>query len=257
VLAAIREAPAVALQAPAVALQVPAERPGTQGQVAQAEAALAEFRVAKIRHSIGYRLHFDPVHGELRRLVRTGEFGPFLKLKGEFAFWMGTPQWRAEHALAGGGPLMDLGIYVIQEACMAAGAAPVAVTARERPKQRPEFFRDVEESLDWTMEFADGARGICYTSYNDSGDRFRAEAKAGWFEIGPAFGYRGLKASTSRGRLPSARFNQQAAQMDDFARCITENQPTVVPGEMGLRDMKIIEAIYRAAATGRRIEVVA
>jgi glucose-fructose oxidoreductase len=230
------------------------EKPFT-ATVAQAAEALSAFRAAGIRHSIGYRLHFDPLHEELRRLARTKELGPFLKMKGEFAFVMGPPQWRAQKALAGGGPLMDLGIYVLQEACMAAGAAPVAVTARELPKRRPEFFRDVEESLEWTMEFADGARSTCYTSYNDSRDHFRAEAKDGWFELGPAYGYRGLKAATNRGRLKSAPFNQQAAQMDDFARCIMENRPTRVPGELGLRDMKIIEAIYQAAATGKRVVI--
>ncbi len=230
------------------------EKPFT-ATVTQAETALAAFRAAGIRHSIGYRLHFDPLHEELRRLARTREFGPFRQLAGEFAFVMGNPQWRAEHALAGGGPLMDLGVYLIQESCMAAGAAPVAVTARELPKRRPEFFRDVEEGIEWKMEFADGARGACSTSYNDSHDHFRAEAKAGWYEVGPAFGYRGLKAATSRGPVKAAPLNQQAAQMDDFAQCIRENRPSRVPGEMGLRDMKIIEAIYQSAATGRRVAV--
>jgi predicted dehydrogenase len=46
---------------------------------------------------------------------------------------------------------------------------------------------------------------------------------------------------------------QQARQMDDFADCILNNKPTRVPGEMGLRDMQIIEAIYRAAETGQKV----
>jgi glucose-fructose oxidoreductase len=224
--------------------------------VADCDAIIAACRQAGVKLSIGYRLHFDPFHEELRRLVRTKEFGPFLKLAGGFAFVMGTPQWRAEKKLAGGGPLMDLGVYVIQESCMAAGAAPVAVTARELPKQRPEFFRDVEESLEWTMEFADGARSECYTSYNDNRNDFRAEAKGGWFEIGPAYSYRGLRAATSRGPVSvKAPASQQALQIDDFALCVRDNLPTRVPGEMGRRDMVIVEAIYQAAATGRRVEV--
>src|SRR5438309_2103215 len=140
---------------------------------------------------------------------------------------------------------MDLGIYVIQESCMAAGAEPVAVTARERPKQRPEFFRDVEESIEWTLEFADGARSECYTSYNDGRNDFRAEAAGGWFEAKPAFNYSGLAGATSRGPL---RFdppvNQQARQMDDFAQCILTGRATPVPGGMGRRDLRIITAIY-------------
>ena len=112
--------------------------------VADCDAIIAACRAAGVKLSIGYRLHFDPFHEELRRLVRTQEFGPFMKMDGGFGFTMSRPQWRAEKKLAGGGPLMDLGVYVIQETFMAAGAAPVAITARELPKKRPEFFRDVE-----------------------------------------------------------------------------------------------------------------
>jgi glucose-fructose oxidoreductase len=225
--------------------------------VAECDAIIAACAAAKVRLSIGYRLHFDPYHEELRRLVRTGEFGPFLKMGGAFAFRMGSLQWRADKKLAGGGPLMDLGIYVIQESCMAAGATPVAVTARERPKARPDFFRDVEESIEWTLEFANGARSECLTSYNEGGNRFRAEAAGGWFEVNPAFNYGGLAGATSRGPL---RFdppvNQQARQMDDFAQCILTGRATPVPGEMGRRDMCIVTAIYEsAAAGGRRVEI--
>jgi glucose-fructose oxidoreductase len=225
--------------------------------VADCDAIIAACRAAGVKLSIGYRLHFDPFHEELRRLVRTKEFGPFKKMSGGFAFTMDQPQWRAERKLAGGGPLMDLGIYVIQESCMAAGMVPVAVTARELPKKRPEFFRDVEESLEWTMEFADGARSQCYTSYNDDRNDFRAEAKGGWFEIEPAYGYRGLKAATSRGPVAVAPpASQQALQIDDFARCVRDGRESRVPGEMGRRDMVIVEAIYASArAGGRRTEV--
>jgi glucose-fructose oxidoreductase len=224
--------------------------------VAECDAILAACAAAKMRLSIGYRLHFDPYHEELRRLVRTREFGAFQRMSGGFAFRMATAQWRATKTLAGGGPLMDLGIYVIQECCMAAGAAPVAVTARERPKLRPEFFRDVEEGIEWTLEFADGARSECFTSYNDGRNDFRAEAAGGWLELRPAFSYRSLQGATSRGAL---RFeppvNQQARQMDDFAQCVLTGRATPVPGEMGRRDLSIIEAIYESAAHCRRVEI--
>src|SRR4051812_3059164 len=124
--------------------------------VAECDAIIAACKDAGVRLSVGYRVHFDPFHEELRRLARTKEFGPFMKMSGKFAFRMGSPQWRAEKKLAGGGPTMDLGVYLIQESCMGANAAPVAVTARELPKKRPEFFKDVEESIEWTLEFPGG-----------------------------------------------------------------------------------------------------
>jgi glucose-fructose oxidoreductase len=219
--------------------------------VADCDAILAACAAAKVRLSLGYRLHFDPYHEVLRQLVRTGEFGPFRQMRGGFAFQMGSSQWRATKPLAGGGPLMDLGVYVIQECCMAAGAAPVAVTAREIPKKRPEFFRDVEEGIGWTMEFPGGLKGECFTSYNDSRNDFRAEAERGWFEMKPAYSYRNLRGATSRGPLNfEPPVNQQARQMDDFAQCILTGRASPVPGEMGRRDMAIIEAIYASAAAG-------
>jgi glucose-fructose oxidoreductase len=226
--------------------------------VAECDAILAACRAAGVRLGMGYRLHYDPFHEELRRLVRTQEFGPFLKMDGGFAFTMGRAQWRAQKKLAGGGPLMDLGVYVIQESFMAAGEAPaVALTARELPKARPEFFVDVEESIEWTLEFANGAKGAGYTSYNSNRNDFRAEAAGGWYQVGPAYSYRGLKAATSRGPVtvtPPA--SQQALQMDAFARHVRDGAPNLVPGEMGRRDMVVVEAIYAsAAAGGKRVEL--
>jgi glucose-fructose oxidoreductase len=212
--------------------------------VAECDAIMAACTKAGVRLGIGYRLHYDPFHEELRRLVRTQEFGPFLKMSGGFGFTMTRPQWRAQKQLAGGGPLMDLGVYVIQETFMAAGDVPaVAITARELPKARPEFFVDVEETIEWTMEFANGARGEGYTSYNGNRNDFRAEAKDGWFEVGPAYSYRSLKAATSRGPVsvtPPA--SQQALQMDAFAQDVMLKRPSLVPGEMGRRDMVVVEA---------------
>lgn len=226
--------------------------------VVECDAMLAACRVNNVKLSIGYRLQFEPHYDELKRLAREFDWGVFTRMSGGFSFVMKEPQWRAERKLAGGGPLMDLGIYPVQAACMAAGgAAPVAVMASELPKQRPEFFRDVEEGIKWTMEFAGGARGDFATSYNDVLNKFRAEAAKGWIELNPAYSYTGVQTVTHAGPLiivvpPS----QQAVQTDDFARCVRDDQPTRVPGEMGRRDMMIIEAIYASAAQGgKRVEV--
>ena len=222
--------------------------------VAECDAVLAACKVANVRHSIGYRLFWDPYHTELRRLAREEDFGGFKQLKGDRAFVMRTWRWRADKKLAGGGPLMDLGVYLIQGACMAKqGVAPAFVTARELPKTRPEISRDTEETLQWTMEWPDGAVAELTTSYQQNYDHFRAEAPKGWIDFKEqAFGYKVGAVETSRGPLNYPAPNQQALQMDDFAQCIQTGRATPVPGEMGRRDLAIIEAIYRAAASGRR-----
>jgi glucose-fructose oxidoreductase len=222
--------------------------------VAECDAVLAACKAAKVRHSIGYRLFWDPYHAELRRLAREEEFGPFKTMKGDRGFVMSTWRWRADKKLAGGGPLMDLGIYLIQGACMAKnGVAPAFVTAHELPKTRPDISRDTEETLQWTMEWPDGAVAEFSTSYQQNFDHFRAEAPKGWIDFQEhAFGYKVGTVETSRGTLHYPGPYQQALQMDDFAQCIQTGRATPVPGEMGRRDLTIIEAIYRASASGRR-----
>jgi glucose-fructose oxidoreductase len=177
-------------------------------------------------------------------------------MEGGFGFRLGSRAWRVDKKLAGGGPLPDVGTYVIQEACRARlEEAPVAVTAREGPKDRPDLFNEVEEEISWTMEFAGGAACEGTASYGRNVNRFRAEAPRGWVEIKPAFSYRGIAGTTSRGPMRFPSVNQQARQMDDFADCILTGRQTPVPGEMGRRDIAIIAAIYEAAATGKRVEI--
>jgi glucose-fructose oxidoreductase len=227
--------------------------------VADCTAIIATCRTRKVKLSMGYRVHFDPLHRELKRVAQAKEFGGIVKMTGANGFRMGRKVWRADKALAGGGPLMDMGIYCVNEACLVMGeAAPIAVTAKEHPKTRPEIFSDVEEGLDWTMEFANGAKGEFMTSYNRNDGQFRVEAEQGWIDFNPAFQYGGLKVTTSKGPwdIQGVR-SQQALQMDDFAICVRDNKDSIVPGEMGRRDMAIVEAIYKsAAAGGKRTEVI-
>ncbi|HEY1108082.1 MAG TPA: Gfo/Idh/MocA family oxidoreductase [Opitutaceae bacterium] len=234
--------------------------------VADCDAMLRACKEAGVRLAVGYRLHYEPQHQEMMRLARDKDFGPFTKMQGGLAFPINRRVWRVEKAMAGGGPLMDIGIYCLQAACMAAdtsGAnhptfAPVAVTAREHPKKRPEFFIDVEETIEWVMEFANGAKAHLITSYNAGMDQFRAESEKGnWIEFKPGFGYGGFKVATNKGPLGiTPPQSQQALQLDAMALALRENKPLPSPGEMGRRDMVIIEAIYRSAAEGgKRIEI--
>lgn len=226
--------------------------------VEECDAIIKACKDAGVRLGMGYRLHYEPSHMELKRLAKTGEFGPFTKMDGGFSFILSSQQWRIERELSGGGPLMDLGVYVIQSHFMAAGdVMPVAVTARELPKEKPEFFNEVEETIEWTMEFADGTQATGKTSYNQGRNDFRADAERGWYQIDTAFGYQGQKAQSHLGPLEfAAPVSQQALQMDAFARHVSDGAPNLVPGEMGRRDMVVVEAIYAsAAADGKRMDL--
>ena len=71
----------------------------------------------------------------------------------------------------------------------------------------------------------------------------------------PAYSYSGLAGATSRGPLAFPAIDQFAAEIDDFALCILEGRESIVAGEEGLRDLKLMMAIYEAARTGRTVKV--
>jgi glucose-fructose oxidoreductase len=217
---------------------------------ADCDAMIAACEEANVRLSVGYRLHFDPNHFELDRLARERDFGALTRLSGEHSWAFKQRAWRIEKSLSGGGPLMDVGIYVIQAACRAAMALPVAVTARELPKTNPSLFNEVEETIEWTMEFPGGATCIASSSYARNNNLFLAEGAKGWIRLDPAYGYRGIVAITSRGPISHPEAPQQALQMDDFASCILTGRKPPVAGELGRDHMAVVDAIYRSAATG-------
>lgn len=206
--------------------------------------------------SIGYRLHFDPYNLEMARLGKQKVYGEIKKISSTFSFVAQKGIWRLDKKLAGGGPLMDLGVYCMQGVMYTTGMEPVAVTAQSPEVSDKEKFLGVEETLSWQMHMPNGLVAECRTSYSERGNILRAEAERGSFELQPAFNYSGLKGSTSDGKkFEYPALSQQAKQMDAFALAVKNKQQSIVPGEMGRRDVKIIEAIYEAMRTGKKILV--
>lgn len=205
--------------------------------------------------SVGYRLHFEPHNKEIMRIGRNEVFGPVVKMDGAFGFPIGSmDQWRVDKELAGGGPLMDVGIYVVQASIYTMGKLPVSVTARDETRN-PEKFGDIEGTIRWELKFPEDVILYGSSSYEFGEHHFRGEAENGYFELSTAFSYSGIEGETSDGPLDFPQVNQQALQMDDFARCIIEDEETIVPGEMGKRDVRILYAIYEAAETGEEVNL--
>jgi len=205
---------------------------------------------------IGYRCQFEPHHQHCMKLARDETFGKIRGIEANFGFKIGDPkQWRLRKDLAGGGPLMDVGIYALQACRYLTGGEPIRVTATET-KTDPVKFAEVEESLSWTMEMPHGIIASCSTTYNFNGmNNFRAFGDDGYFGLDPAYSYEGIKGTSSRGPIEFPQVDHFAAELDDFAQCIREGRATRVPGEEGLKDLLVIEAIYAAARTGTRVAV--
>ena len=219
---------------------------------------IAACRAAGRQLSIGYRLRFDPFHQEAIRIARENVFGTIKLVEASFGFNMrDSTTWRFKLKEGGGGALMDLGVYCVEAARYLTGENPTRVTAQAYTFEK-ERFTEVPEMYCFQMEFPRGAVSSHTVSYSSYVDRLYAvAAKAGggggWLELEPAFlgGPNAPIGRTSEGPMKISRINQTTAQMDDFARCILDNRPTRVPGEEGLADMIVIDAIKAAARAGK------
>jgi predicted dehydrogenase len=224
--------------------------------VTECEEMIAACKKAGKKLSIGYRLHFEPYNKEMMRLGQQKIYGKILQIDCANGFtYGGDPNaWRLKKAMAGGGGLMDMGVYAIQGARYTTGEEPLYVMAREE-KTRPELFKEVDETIYFELEFPSGcvAKGI--SSYNMNLNHLKVKAEQGEFELSQAYRYGGMEGKTPEGPMNFPQINQQATQMDDFANCIVQNKNTIVPGEMGMQDIKIVEAIYRSIASGKREKI--
>jgi predicted dehydrogenase len=205
---------------------------------------------------IAYRCQFEPHHLECIRMAREQEFGRLRLIDAHFSNNMEPGGWRLKRALAGGGPLMDLGIYALQATRYLTGEEPIWISATTTQGD-PARFSEVEESVLWQAKFPSGAMSHCSSSYNAAPTGyFRAIAEHGWFGLDPAFNYGGIQGLRSDGKpIDEPATDQFALEMDDFAQCILEKRPTKVSGEEGIRDVSIMMAIYESARTGKAIDL--
>lgn len=214
---------------------------------------------ANVKLLIGYRMHFEPKTLEVIRMRKADEFGKIIFFQGQSGWRIGNPnQWRLNKNLAGGGALMDIGIYSINGARYMVGEEPIWITAQETKTDPIKFKDGVDETIQFQMGFPSGAVASCLSTYAVSHlDRFFLNGVDGFAEMQPSTGYGPIKGRTHKGELVATHVTHQTVQMDEMAGVILENKQPIVPvdGEEGLKDMKIIDAIYSAIKTGGRIDL--
>ena len=218
-------------------------------------------KAAKVHLGIGYRCQFEPHHQECIRIAREEQFGKLYHIDAGFGFPIADypvgdlRRWRLEHELAGGGALMDVGIYALQACRYLTGAEPNSVMAREI-KTDPVKFAEVDETILWSMDFPNGVSANCSTTYQFGGiNRFVATAEKGQFGLEPAYSYGGIQGFAGDRPIDQPNVDQFAREMDAFAEAIQQDRRSQVAGEEGLRDQLVIEAIYESVRTGRRVDV--
>jgi len=230
---------------------------------AECMSMIAACKAANRKLMIGYRCHFEPFNVEAMRLARAGAAGKIRYVRSEHGFVQRDPsKWRLKMALAGGGSLMDMGIYSLQAARYMTGEEPIAVQAIESTDRSDPRFHEVEDQIDWQLKFPSGAVAACKSMYSAAQNHIICMGDTGRIELEPATRYDGNHMWTGRdGREkeitppPGPAKTQFAGQLDHLVECIASGREPIVSGEEGLRDMRIIEAIYRSAREGRTIQL--
>lgn len=214
---------------------------------------------ANVKLLVGYRMHFEPKTLEIIRMRNAGEMGKVLFFQGLCGFRIGDPkQWRLNRQLAGGGSMMDIGIYAINGSRYMIGEDPVWVTAQETKTNFEKFKEGVDETIQFQLGFPGGAVASCLSTYSMNNlDRFFLNAENGFGELQPSTGYGPIKGRTNKGELTHPHVTHQTVQMDEMAAIILEGKQPLVPvdGEEGVKDLKIIDAIYKAIKTGKKVNL--
>ncbi len=213
---------------------------------------------------IAYRCHFEPHNLLAMDLMAQKALGPLRLIRSDQEYRMRpvTPaqNWRLSRALAGGGPLEDFGLYGLQAALYLAQEMPEAVTASGfRPAGDPRFT-EVFAHVGTQLRFPSGAIAQLSTSYDSSGaNTIEVRGATGALTMDPAIGYSGHKmrlrqaGQASRDLTPGDPDVQFWRQVDHFVDAIRDGTRIKTPGEMGLRDVRLMEAIYASVASGRTI----
>jgi predicted dehydrogenase len=212
---------------------------------------------AGVQLLIGYRMHFEAKTLEIIRQRNAGDFGKILFFQGLSGFRIGDPgQWRLSKSLAGGGAMMDIGIYSVNGARYMMGEDPLWVTAQETKTDPVKFKDGVDETITFQLGFPGGAIASCLSTYSMNNlDKFFLNGDRGFAELQPATGYGPIQGRTSKGDLTAPHITHQTVQMDEMAAILLDGKKPVVPvdGTEGYKDMVIVDAIYEAVKTGQRV----
>jgi len=210
----------------------------------------------KVKLTIGYRMQHEPNTRTIIEWAKTKPYGKIKTVRAEIGYHVANPEktWRLNSKL-GGGTMYDLGVYALNAARYTTGEEPISVLAKQLTT-RPKIFTETDETTHFTLEFPSGAKAFGKTSVGKSMHELYADCENGWYTLAPFSMYNGVKGKSSDGTLLNIPIqNQQAQQMDDDALAILNNTAIMVPGEEGMKDIRIVEAIYKSAKTGTIIKL--
>ncbi|MGI4875105.1 MAG: Gfo/Idh/MocA family protein [Janthinobacterium lividum] len=235
--------------------------------VKECEEMIAACKQAGRKLMIAYRIQYEPLNRMAQKLVRDKTYGPTKLIQMmNCQNQAHDQQWRHKKALAGGGSLPDVGLYCLNTTRFLLGEEPTEVSAQIYTTPGDDRFKEVEENVSFTLRFPSGVLAQCMTGYGSFNNKsYAVHAETGTIKMDPAFPYKGLKQERVHApdgkqltEQPSNPDKQQfALEMDHMAECVRQNKQPYTPGEEGLQDQRIMEAIYQSARENRPVKLAA
>jgi predicted dehydrogenase len=210
-----------------------------------------------------YRKYFEPSALFLKKLIQNGKLGKIDVITTSFSELHVAGKsiaWLLDSKVAGGGPLMDLGVYCVNTSRWLVDEDPVEASAYAWKKDA-ERFRDVEEGISFRLQFASGIVMEGTSTYSSIISSFVfVQGTKGWACLAPAFPFDEERRLTGKigGKWFEKKFqvvDEFAPELDAFAEAIRTKKSVAPDGWQGHRDMCILQAIYASAGNGKPVSV--
>jgi xylose dehydrogenase (NAD/NADP) len=218
---------------------------------------------ADVTLMVAYRPRTEPALLRARELVREGVLGDVTHVEATFAFRVlgigGPDQWRIDPDLAGGGALMDAGVYTTTASRFFVESDPESVTATT--VSEGDAFEGVDERTTYDVRFADGTTASLTTSFADYyDDRIVVRGTEGTLTIEPAFWFNVAREMTierddGEVAVTGPNTDEVREEFDHFGYCVQTGADPLPGAEVGIRDLELTEAVYEAAASDERVSL--
>jgi predicted dehydrogenase len=227
--------------------------------VADCKRMIAACRKNRAKLMIAYRLHFEELTRTVIDMVHRGTIGEPKFFNSSFSMVVRDGNIRTMASL-GGGTLYDIGVYCINAARALFRAEPNQVLALS-VNSGARKFSQIDETTGALLRFGGDRLAAFVTSFNAADvAAYRIVGTRGALRVDPAYyyaeglGYE-LVIDRKKTRHRARKRDQFAAQLRYFSDCILRDRQPEPSGEDGMRDVRIVEALYRSAATGKAVSL--
>jgi predicted dehydrogenase len=236
---------ALAVQAATAGKHILCEKP-LAATVEQSARMVAACRQHGVLLMTAYRKYFEPSTLYLKKLIRDGVLGRIDVIHTAFSELNGTrssPAWLLDARLAGGGPLMDLGVYCVNTSRWLVDEDPVEVSAQTW-RHDASRFREVEEGIAFRMNFASGLVVQASSTYSSTmSSLLSVQGTKGWAVLAPAFPFDEERRLIGKiGERSIARkfkvVDEFAPQLDGFAAAIQSGSKVEADGMQGIATLR-------------------